>query len=164
MNVHFDTKKLNAVLADLAQMRTRLDDLTVPLTAGAKRAREDTLQDFATGGAFSGEVWAAIPESTRKRDRYEDKRSGQVGTRPTTSHEPLRFSHRFMDTVTYFVQKFRAGVSLGPAYWLNYIGTTNPKTGAQKNPQREAGYISNETLEWTLDAIVAYAIRFQEAA
>jgi hypothetical protein len=163
MQVRLDQKKLHNVISYIAGMKVRMDDFSVPLTAGAKRAKEDTLRDFDTEGGFSGEPWAPIAATTRKRDRYKDKRVSAMG-RPTTIHRALNLSGRFRNSVAYFVEKFSGGITLGPAYYLNFFGTTNPKTGATKNPAREAGYISLDTIDWTVSAILAYAVHEESKA
>lgn len=154
MKVRIDPRKLNDVTAYLAGMGQRLTDLSVPLWAGARRAKEDTLRDFATGGAFGGEPWLPPSAATLKRDKYHDAHNP---VRPTGAHRPLILSGRFQASVRAYAGKFEGGVTLGPAYFLNTAGTTGP-SGAEKNPPREAGYISNETIEWTMNAILRYAI------
>jgi hypothetical protein len=156
-HVYIDNSKIREVTAFLAGLETRLTDLSVPIMPGAVRARNDTLQDFNTGGATSGDPWSDLAASTRKRDKYKD-RAGK-GRPIGAAHRPLILSRRFYDSVRWFVEKFAGGVSLGPAHWLNTHGTTNPKTGEPKNPGRDAGYISDETVTWTAENILAYAVR-----
>ena len=155
MKVKIDQRKLKDVSDYLAGITERLTDLSVPMWAGARRAKEDTDQDFATGGAFGGEVFAALRNATTERDKYSD--SNNSG-RPTTSHKPLILSGRFWSSVKAFAEKFAGGVKLGDAYNLNAYGTTSPKTGAPKNPVRDAGFISNETIDWTIAKILNYAV------
>lgn len=155
MRTYIDTSRIRTAVDELVAMQVRLTDLTVPLTSGAKRAYKDTLTDFNTAGIFSGEAWADLAESTRERDQYDDRPGSG---RPTSNHDPLVLSGRFRNSLRYWAQKFEAGLTLGPAYWLNTFGTTNPNTGAKKNPDREAGYISEETINATAELILAYAV------
>lgn len=163
MLVRIDPAKLRAVNDFLATMKVRVTDFSVPLMEASRMAKQDTLRDFDTAGAFSGEMWAPLAASTLKRDRYKDVRVSAAG-RPTGSHRPLILSGRFRSSVTSFYGKFQGGITLGPAYYLNFFGTTNPKTGGVKNPSRDAGYISKETIDWTVQRILDYAMGEAKAA
>ena len=153
MRVLIDPRRVRDVSTTLAGMTERLSDLTVPLSAGAKRGREDTIRDFETGGSFGGEIFAALSTATLERDKYHDATNA---VRPTASHRPLDFSGQFRSTVRYFAEAFAAGVVLGPAYWLNYVGTTI--NGHLKNKPREGGYISDATVDWTAQTVLQYIV------